>query len=174
VRSKWPVVGGLVVTAFVLTLAGSILASALIKSPVVWAGIEPPPTPRSLSRIVIVAGPGGFEYVPRRRDRTRVRHEVLQWLRQSEPVFALVPRSATGNFAEYFGPPSLGVWDRAWGADITPATWMTVNAQGQYTYHYVPGVVVFQQGWRTIYLRAPALDAWLKNSTWEPSFQGPP
>lgn len=51
---------------------------------------------------------------------------------------------------------------------------MTVNAQGESEIHYVSGIVVFQEGWRTLYLKAPALDAWLTNGSWVPYFQGPP
>lgn len=62
--SRWLITGVAAVIAFVLMLTGSVAISALIQTPVVWAGIEPAPVLASTGRIIIVAGPGGFEYPP--------------------------------------------------------------------------------------------------------------
>ncbi|MCL6444682.1 MAG: hypothetical protein K6T83_14720 [Alicyclobacillus sp.] len=125
---------------------------------------------------VTIAGdsPASMWYYP--SDVARVTLQVYNWLSHSTPVTVQMPKSNVGVVMDYAGPAQLSFTDgNGHHIMVYPAYYLADAHQNAYGGPIVkrypfPGVVAYQDGSTTAYLKSPALYNWLKQDAWKSEF----
>lgn len=101
---------------------------------------------------------------------------VYNWLSRSTTVPVQVPKSNAGLVMDYAGPAELSFTDEnGHHIMVYPAYYLADAHKNVYGGPIVkrfpfPGIVAYQDGPNTVYLKSPALYSWLKEDTWESEF----
>jgi len=107
-------------------------------------------------------------------DLNSTKTQVLNWLKIAEPLSVQLPQSKSKKqwtTSAYTGPSTLYLHlkDKE-NITIAPAYYIWVTNSG-FTYHYLDGVIAYENGNKKAYFKDPALYQWLKDDQWKPQFK---
>ena len=131
------------------------------------------PAADDIQMVYVVAGPGAGS-IPV-RDKAVTIGRVENWLKAAQSVSVQFPQEKNPpNIVSngYTGPATLVLeLSLTKSIEISPAyyTWGD-SPDLTRLYHYVDGVIAYQTGNQTVYLKDPAIYDWLKSGKWTSDF----